>query len=151
MRAPRRPLGIVGGRDATEVRQHRRRRVAVLECRRVHEGLERRSGLAFAAGRAIEGAAAVVPPAAHRQDVARRRIDGDERGFEPWTMKPIEPRRHSEFRCPLDLREKRGVYLPVGWVVAAELDAELLTKIFLCPAGPRIARLPEQLDPRPDR
>ena len=80
--AARAPLGIARRGDVPQVRQHRHRRVAVRERRGVDERLERRSRLALAAHRAVEGAARVVGAADHREDVAGRRIDRDERRLE---------------------------------------------------------------------
>ena len=59
-RHSRPPFGIAGRGHAIEVRQHRHRREAVRQRRRVDERLERRSRLAPAARRAVERALAVV-------------------------------------------------------------------------------------------
>ena len=51
---------IVRRRDVSQIRQHRHRRIAALERRRVDDRLERRAGLPAAARRAVERAARVV-------------------------------------------------------------------------------------------
>ena len=70
------------------------------ERRRVDERLERRARLPPAAHRAVEGAARVVGAADHREDVAGRRIDRDERRLESRAVaaararpRPPAPRR----------------------------------------------------------
>ena len=85
------PFGIIRGRDVLQIRHHRDRGKAALQCRGVHERLERRTGLTTAARRPIERAALIVCAADHRENVAGRRIDGDQRRFQSGTAQSLEP------------------------------------------------------------
>ena len=133
----------------SQVRQHRDRRIAVRERRRIHERLERRARLAPAARRAVERARAVVAAADHREDVAGRRIDRDERRLRARAGSDARrPAATARSAASCSVRHERRVHLPVRRMVAAELIAELLPQVFLRPAGARVARLPVRLDAR---
>ena len=78
----RRPLLGSLRHDVRQPFEHRHRRVAVLERRRVEQRLERRAGLPAAARRAIELRLPEVPAADQRQDVPGPRIERHERRLE---------------------------------------------------------------------
>src|SRR5437762_620156 len=114
----------------------------------VDQRLECRTRLAFAADRAIERTALVARAANHRKAVARRGIDRDGRGFESRLAEAIETLGDGALRRVLQRRHERRVDLPVRWIVAAELGAELLPQKLFRPAATRVARLAIRLDPR---
>ena len=67
----------------------------------------------------------------------------------PGRSQALEPGGDRALGGILHRRQKGGVHLPVGRVVAAELVAELLAQELLRPAGARVVRLPVRLDLRP--
>jgi hypothetical protein len=85
----------------------------------------------------------------HRQDVAGRRVDGDERGLQVGDAVAPQPVRHGALRRVLQLRHERRVDPPVGWMVAAEPFAELLPQVFLGVSVPRLDGAGEPEHPRP--
>ena len=148
--AARTPLRIARRRDVPQVREHRHRRVALCQRGSIDQRLERRTRLPPAADRAVVGAARVAGAADHREDVAGRRIDRHEGRLESRAAQPLESPGDASLGGVLNRRQKCGVHLPVGRVVAAELVAELLAQELLREPGAGVVRLAIRLDLRTD-
>src|SRR5207249_2272412 len=114
------------------------------------ERLERRARLAASARRGVERAVEVVAAADERDEIPGLRIDGDERRFEATDVEMAKAGCDRALGRVLHVGPERGLDLPVGWMVAAELAAELLAEKFLRPCGPALGRLAIGLDSRAD-
>jgi hypothetical protein len=78
----RRPFVRPLRRDRREAFEDGDRRVAALERGRKEQRLERRAGLTAAPDRPVELRLAEVPPPDEREDIARLRIDRDQRSLQ---------------------------------------------------------------------
>ena len=103
----------------------------MLQCRRIQEWFERRSGLPSAAPRAVELRLPEVPPADEGEDVARLGIDGHQRCLQVRLTEAAQPLADRLFGHRLQFRHKCRPHGPVRRVIAAEPVAELLPQEFL--------------------
>ena len=146
---PRRPLWISRRRHAAEIRQHRYRRVPMLERSGIDQRLEGRPRLTPASCRPVEGAARVAGTANHRENVAAGRIDRDKRCLETPAIEALQADRHSALGGLLKIGPERRMDLPVRGVIASKLSLKLLSQECLGPSGAGVRRLTKWLYLRP--
>src|SRR5262245_42829610 len=97
----------------------------------MQERLECRSRLPVTSCRAVVRGRLVVRASYHREQVACVRIDGDERRLQTSNAQTPQPSADGNFGSVLNLRYKRGVNLPVRWIVVSDDVSELLTEKLL--------------------